>query len=1239
LISQNASFQTGAGGPVFYTWVDMTQYIREPFTLNDSIGGQMASGSFTMEIPEDFTPVLSINNLDWSKPIPPRIYIEIADVATSGELVYQKAFITSDISTVALRYASSFIEEDTGLTQTETAIYQHQVSFVSLLKAMEGITLPSISVTQPKNIFARQLVRQAGWSTFTNQVMAGPDPRQPIPVPIAANDNTLTGLTGTGVNSFIPPQNATGFIFPVGNTGDIRINDINTLGYVGTAQIRFRLAGPQVFRQVAPGWYNSAGVRITNLHDIRLSPAVPSANANWIAFITRSMTFNIGVDIIANYYNSSNAIINTITVTTPITNVQGQLDPPIALHPNPLSISNNNIPLTSILSSGLVRYSIPTNTSAAYVIITHRIKVPVQYLFGQINNRTFNRSAIPAELSSSMQAYANNSSVPPSLGGWFTSQSDSILNFYAPYVVQLTDLRTTVTSGTITETDLVGYQTCLDLVNKALRETVLKSSIHQQSPWHSSYRLDPVTAEILQGTVAPELTFNNYNLREFLRKVFTICGIELMLGTFVDGNGEIDFTRISHIKVGDNTTYNNLLAEEFVGHDQQLTLAEHNDTLESNLTNLIDLNNTVTDTIGLATAGLETAQVTQSSATFSVQYPIYWLRNAKLSGFAINFTSQNDSGGTINNIIRGNDPSLPLNSMLQTWDISTRIFERDIYNSLPDVNYNTYAARSSGTLSKGNCIYYTSGSNTIGGIGHQGPTIPAFNVFTATSSGIPDMALVEMLTVLAVQRIDTIGTFINPVFPPMQTPAVTFINIAFMTATLEYVPMHEFKYRHVSLDQARLGLNAARQVNAQDQTLAWEDVVTYISNEHTQTGDIVNTVVYKHSSINEVIPIGTYVGGGHVVTSTSMTIYNSYLEVSYTLTKNYKMQSEQLRLAIAYERFAVPFNYVRREVLYHIYLPITLGPPTGDSILIPRYHDAPIHTTSLGAGQVGLMLVASGLGFRNLQDNLIARATMSYEDTFNGQVLQSNRLITVKIHTVKAKNSISRIGRMIDNFTAGQQRIINGMAAAIPPDLRQQVFSQPFRYTDSLGRVASVEYELFIALSDNQQLLPDVVFPDATGLYFTGALYRSYARRDTGLLKDAREAYEFNTTTSVVPVHKDLLVCDITKVANRISFISTDFDLLNAESIITDITPVETYTLTSNLAAGNGGLRVDLSLVTPSSNPLQGTTVAIWYDGTADGEPNSLNMVFRNYQWVNNGNVFQTSLHVAATRFTLFSKQ
>jgi len=1251
LISRNANFDTGAGEVPIYSWVDLTSYVREPITFNDSIGGQLANGAFTLEVPENFTPVSNPNNLDWSKPLPPRIYLDISYIDALGGITYQKAFITSDTSVVPLRFNATTWNESTNEVRTETAIYQHQVNFVSIIKTLEGITLPNLTITQPKNTFSRQLVRQAGWVTFSNQQLITPLENQTIP----DNEVSLVGLNGLHTNSFIPSQNATGFISSIGNTAAIRINDISTLGYVISVQPEVFITAPNMFVQEGGLWGNGQGVRVTTLQNLTrtsyfgFTGAESPPETRWRINGTVFDTVSVGKSVRIDYYNSSNTIISTITTPTRFTQTRGLQTPPLANLPTANPTRPFNLPFSaSPVLTPTESYSIPQNAAAAYVIITPIVTLPLQWAKRSVNTGPFNVRNIPndGEVGQTIEVTPSTTNTDPTALPGPTSRYDQLQ-------IIVNSIRTTVTSGTITETDLVGYQTCLDVVNKALREVANRVWVFNEfiGSARNIYRLDEKTALILQQFVAPELSFNTYNLREFLRKIFTICNIELSMGTYsLIDTGYIDLTLISHTTVGTDILPIDLFTGEHIGRDQQLTLDEYNDVLESRLTNLIDLNNTITDVVGLGTTGLEMSQITQTNASFNVQYPIYWLRTAKLSRFEMAFTSVVD-GVTINQSIAGTDPAFGPLDARQTWDISTRIFERDIYNALPDVNYNSPGARANGVASKGNSIFYTSGSTTIAGLGHTGPNIPTYNIFTAGVNTMPDMAVIEMLAVLAWQRILAIGTFVGPSLPPIQDPPVTFANMAFLTLTIDYVPMHEYEYRNVSTEQTKLGLNSSRRVNAQDQTLAWEDVTTYITNEHNQTGKIVNTIVYRHNSLAEVFPIGSYVGGGHVITSSNMTIYNDYLEVSYTITKNYRLQNDNLRLAIAYERFAVPFNYVSREVLHHIYLAVTLGPSPGtnvtSSVLLNRYQDITVTPNiTLQPGQISSLLVAASLGFRSIPDNLIARATTSYEDTFNGQQLQTNRELMVKVHTLSYKNSISRIGRMLDNYTAGLQRFINGTTANIPPVLRSQVFSQPFRYTDTLGRVSSLEYQLFTTLEDEQNVIVDAQFPDATGILFSGGLYRSrVSSRETGLQKDAREAYEFNLTTSAVPVHKDILICDLTKRINRLSFIENTFDYLNSDSSITDIHPIETHTIPISgasqigLSQLSGHLVVTISIPTPVNNPLQGSTLALWYDGTTDNEPNTLAFVIRNYGWSNAGGSMQFTLHVAPTRLTLFPKQ
>ena len=56
------------------SWVDITQYVEQGLTINDSCSGTFDSGSLVLTLPED---VILSSFYDVSKPIPPKTPIRI----------------------------------------------------------------------------------------------------------------------------------------------------------------------------------------------------------------------------------------------------------------------------------------------------------------------------------------------------------------------------------------------------------------------------------------------------------------------------------------------------------------------------------------------------------------------------------------------------------------------------------------------------------------------------------------------------------------------------------------------------------------------------------------------------------------------------------------------------------------------------------------------------------------------------------------------------------------------------------------------------------------------------------------------------------------------------------------------------------------------------------------------------------------------------------------------------------
>ena len=92
------------------------------------------------------------------------------------------------------------------------------------------------------------------------------------------------------------------------------------------------------------------------------------------------------------------------------------------------------------------------------------------------------------------------------------------------------------------------------------------------------------------------------------------------------------------------------------------------------------------------------SQFEDNNAGFVLSNDIYYLGKAFLhtpSGFNISITTNNGTYNVNSNTDKAN-----------VWDITSRLFDRDIYNSLPDVNFASKVARSQYNLSKGNTIYF-----------------------------------------------------------------------------------------------------------------------------------------------------------------------------------------------------------------------------------------------------------------------------------------------------------------------------------------------------------------------------------------------------------------------------------------------------------------------------------------------------------------------------------------------------
>ena len=120
-------------------------------------------------------------------------------------------------------------------------------------------------------------------------------------------------------------------------------------------------------------------------------------------------------------------------------------------------------------------------------------------------------------------------------------------------------------------------------------------------------------------------------------------------------------------------------------------------------------------------------------------------------------------------------------------------------------------------------------------------------------------------------------------------------------------------YRHTTSVLAKKALNIEKRVQAQDRVLSLRDTDDMIRREHTRKGLEIETRTVKEANVAACYKTGWRTQDGYMITARSMSIFNEYVECTYTLSPKYIMQATEVALDIAFERFAIPYEFVSRD--------------------------------------------------------------------------------------------------------------------------------------------------------------------------------------------------------------------------------------------------------------------------------------------------------------------------------------
>lgn len=646
-----------------------------------------------------------------------------------------------------------------------------------------------------------------------------------------------------------------------------------------------------------------------------------------------------------------------------------------------------------------------------------------------------------------------------------------------------------MTSELLDITGGLDRKTYLYFVEKALFDY----NLHKRN----KIQLSPSARVLLNSFPAKEGEYSGYTLYELLIRVFENIGYTPYL-TKDNYITEIPLLKQSYEIDFDDT------------HSRDSSKENENfyDKIISNAKNIMSEDDFITERVSLGSNSNEFQELNDGNNAigFRLTHPIYYAtEDVYIYMPSVSFTF-NMAG----------EESVELKSNIGQdyyWKINSRFFEQDIYDSLPNVRYDTKAdllnqLPSSRTnpqaLSQHNTIAYKSGTREITRVLNKGNAIPDYDFVTGTIiQGDGEYALIEMLICLAYEYILDNYQYFNESPENIQdiVPNVSLLTVSNAELIITYCAIYEeLTYKQTSSNTEKAGLSFEKRVNVSDRVIDYEELENFLDKEMESKGNSITSIIKEYSNIEDTIPTNTQFNNGYVVTTRDLIINNGTIEVEYFLQKDYNIYNNDVGLGVKYERFAVPYDYVQRELLLENHL---IFSNTGSSAYLgdPTY----ISNTFF-----------SDLLWNGLSNYLYALINLNYESETSKQIL-------MKLGILKGKKTLQMVGVFTDNYSAGNSYFLTNST-----DPSEAVaISVPYRYTDVEGRVLSIDNLMigynYLTNDENIEYHPKLRTDD-NEVYFFKKFPRTnydgvsvnlnrqylYANEEVLLEKDARESIMIN---------------------------------------------------------------------------------------------------------------------------------
>lgn len=641
-------------------------------------------------------------------------------------------------------------------------------------------------------------------------------------------------------------------------------------------------------------------------------------------------------------------------------------------------------------------------------------------------------------------------------------------------VCLVSSVNITVTSSASTEELQEDYITYYEFLEKALFDY----NFNNRNKISLSEDLRTILSE-----PAKESEWVDFTFKELVDRLFKYLGIipilsyDNVLSYLVEKKVSVDF---------------NIELDQSIQKEQ--TGSDFYDKIVSNTKNLVSEQDIIKDVVLISSSETEFSQMGNENLGFILGSNIYYVARGIVHIPNLNFDFTQWDAEIINTNI----------DKPYYWDITTRLFEEDIYNSFPNVRYDTSeGGRSQQDLySKGNTLYYKSGENFVKGLGNQADSIPDFNLWTTTPIlNVAEYALIETLIVLAIGQIPSTEKALEVAKQYSETFTLQDFDYQDTTLRLEYAAIYkELTTKYVSNAVERKGINKEHKVNMNDRTVSYQESEEVLRNEMNRKGNVKEVFEENYRNLEEIIPNLSIVADNLYVTSKLITIENKAITVEYTLQKNFILQNDDIRLGVEFERYNVPYEYVNREVLIENHLIFnnkkalrySVDPKGSDINLVKR------------------ILIPTENKHLKLNNPIYTKSQISLSHNSDLEVL-------TRVGMLENKTALIFNGSFLDNYTAGIQRY------TVQNNLNERLlFSQPMAYTDTKGNfdnISNFKIGWNDYVTDDSRLgdLTDLkLFPNAKrnvggSLDLNHTLYNN--NFNVVLNKDARERISFNYTS------------------------------------------------------------------------------------------------------------------------------